>query len=224
MAPAVNIFAKIRSTEARRQRSLNLGVCWENQWPKGTPNNPIFQWRTQYLRWCANCTDLFHPLTIHPVSSTLWVTWKETRVFWGLSLPSLMIDKPVTFFIIRFLYPCKILSWLGIVVHLVQALGCIACFSAGSGHAVRSLSARWHLQDKQEGTGLSPYQQLQARKALPVAPGLFCLFSLLPGLSECVLSSLLGSHFLTVVPTLLPLRPCVIELDFIFPSFCFKII
>lgn len=79
------------------------------------------------------------------VSSTLWVTWKETRVSWGLSLPSLMIDKPVTFFILRFLYPCKMLSWLGIVEHLVQALGCIACFSAGSGHAVRSLSARWHL-------------------------------------------------------------------------------
>lgn len=75
----------------------------------------------------------------------------------GTFFPSLVIDKSVAFFIIWFLYPCRIPFWLGVTLHLVQAIGCTACSSAGSGHSLWSLSgARWHLSDKQEETGLAP--------------------------------------------------------------------
>ena len=59
--------------------------------------------------------------------------------FSGTFFPSLMIDKSVAFFIVRFLYPCRIPSWLGVTLHLVQAIGCTACSSAGSGHSLWSL-------------------------------------------------------------------------------------
>lgn len=115
------------------------------------------------------------------------------------------------------MYSCKVPSWLAGTASRSGRRWCCLFFSRP--WALSLVVVRCQVAPvRQAGRNCScPETAAPSQKALSIAPGLRAPASPLPGLSVCLLSSHLGSLFLTLLP--LTVSHLELELAFFFFSF-----